>query len=157
MFADVEAPSPTNLPIFKPAKPPFVALFPLEILTVHGRGHALFRFEYLAEIGRRIESASGGDLGEIQPFVLHKLRCRADLDGIEIGNERQSEILIEGAAKMIFGDEEPFCDLFDIGDLAVMLVDITDDLPDPSVGEGHHGVSVRLVCDTEQQSAQTAR
>ena len=74
----------------------------MQIFSVNRGRNTFFGFEHLAEIRGGIEAGTGGNLREIELFIAHKLCRRSDLDGIEIRDERQSEVFIESTAKMIF-------------------------------------------------------
>ena len=92
------------------------------------RRDALFVFEHLAKIRRGIEAALHGDLGEVPLSVLDHTARLADLDGVQVRDQRNAQILIEDAAQVVLRDIEMLGDLLNIRELIVVFVDILDDL-----------------------------
>ena len=90
------------------------------------RRDALFVFEHLAKIRRGIEAALHGDLGEVPLSVLDHTARLADLDGVQVRDQRNAQILIEDAAQVVLRDIEMLGDLLNIRELIVVFVDILD-------------------------------
>ncbi len=77
-----------------------------------------------------MKTAFHGDLGDSHFTLLEQIAGRTDLNGVEIGDQRNSQLFGKEAAEIEFGDEELIGDLVDGADLSVIVVDILDDPAD---------------------------
>ena len=110
--------------------------------SVFCRRNTLLVLKNLAKVGRGIKSASHRNFGKVPlPLLDHTARL-ADLDGIQIRDQRNTEVFIENAAQMVFGDVKMRGNLLDIRDLVIVFVDVLDHLRHATVGVivGHVGI-----------------
>ena len=126
------------------------------LFSVLRRGDAPFFFEYLAKIRRGIEAAFQGNPGHVAAACLHHFAGLVDLDGIEIGHQRNTQVFPKKPTQMILGYKKVFRDLPNIRNAVVIFVDILYDSCDAFVGVGMRHIGIGAVCHSEKDLVQIA-